>query len=368
MPGPQKKPKVAKGSLRIPNFRIPKSSVELRCLLARANLQSTTIHDIEPGYLGSGSGVNERQYALFLSFSPMTKSRHRLVKELKDFGLEKHWESAREIVEQSSEFSRYLAILKGVQTVTGMRPSSDAWPGAFKPTRDMQEQVVQVKGVSTLRESKRRAKPGSPGPPTRSTARRTIGRRLGRIIVDSFKPGHDHSESELDAISGPASGDTDAASTSSGDDGDPTFIADNDLPDADDEASVNTALILLLKELSQLIANVKNEWTVDHLSFSPKFGKAGYITITDGGLRSKATQAVLYIVEAKKRIIMQETAEIVGWLQQGVSSLLISTAIKTPGTHLQMRTYGPWNMLRPKDIKDFATLIVDMMLLAEEAV
>lgn len=217
-------------------------------------------------------------------------------------------------------------------SVPGLSPSSAAWPGAFKPTRDIQEQVVTVKGVSTLERSQKSRPGGTRRATTRarqedlSTGKKTIGRRLGRKVAGVLKRRRSSIESESDSMS--QSIFFDDPDVVSSEDDDPTYVEDDDkLPDADDETSVNTALILLLKEISHLIPNIKSDWTFDHLSFSPQFKKGSYTAITDGGLRSKTNQAIMYIVEAKRRvrsaryedIVMQEGAELVGWIQHGDS-------------------------------------------------
>ncbi|GLA61845.1 hypothetical protein ABZX51_002245 [Aspergillus tubingensis] len=405
-----KVPKVSKGQLRVTGFKIPKDLAQLKSMLAKDGLGSKTIHDIEPGHLGSGSDINQRQYAMFRAFSTPISRHSGFLKDMQEFGLEQTWDQARNIVNQSSEFRRYLALLQGVQTVSGLSPSSAAWPGAFKPTRDIQEQVVTVKGVSTLERSQK-SRPGGTRRATSakqedlSTSKKTIGRRLGRKVAEALKRGRSPIESESDSMSQSIFDDPDVVSS---EDDDPTYVEDDDkLPDADDETSVNTALILLLKEISHLIPNIKSDWTFDRLSFSPQFRRASYTAITDGGLRSKTNQAILYILEAKRRvrsqryeeIVMQEAAELVGWIQHGDSprpelkghlallsgdrhQIFVTFAScspdyqaylnpeighATPNTHMKMQTYGPYNTLVNRHMEDFAVVVVSLMLLAEKA-
>ncbi|OJI86046.1 hypothetical protein ASPTUDRAFT_116205 [Aspergillus tubingensis CBS 134.48] len=407
-----KVPKVAKGQLRVTGFKLPKSLKQLKSLLAKDGLGSKTIHEIEPGHLGSGSDINQRQYAMFRAFSTPIFRPSQLLKDMQDFGLDQTWDLARNIVNQSSEFRRYLALLQGVQTVSGLSPSSEAWPGAFKPTRDIQEQVVTVKGVSTLERSQKSRPGGTRRATTRakqedlSTGKKTIGRRLGRKVAGVLKRGRSSIESESDSMS--QSIFFDDPDVVSSEDDDPTYVEDDDkLPDADDETSVNTALILLLKEISHLIPNIKSDWTFDHLSFSPQFKKGSYTAITDGGLRSKTNQAIMYIIEAKRRvssqryeeIVMQEAAELVGWIQHGDSprpelkghlallsgdrhQIFVTFASCSPDyqaylnpeighatsdTHMKMQTYGPYNTLVNRHMEDFAVVVVSLMLLAEKA-
>ncbi|GJP90955.1 uncharacterized protein AlacWU_03854 [Aspergillus niger] len=405
-----KVPKVAKGELRVSGFKIPKHLEQLKSLLAKDGLGSKTIHEIEPGQLGSGSDINQRQYVMFRAFSPPILRHSKFLKHAHEFGLDQTLDRAKDIVNQSAEFRRYLALLQGVQTVSGLSPSSVAWPGAFKPTRDTQEQVVTVKGVSTLEKSQK-SRPGGTREATGarqenlSTGKKTIGRSLGRKVADVLKRGRSSYDSESDSMSRSIFDDQTMVSS---EDDDPTYVDDDDkLPDADDETSVNTALILLLKEISHLIPNIKSDWTVDHLRFSPRFRKASYTAITDGGLRSKTNQAVLYIVEAKRRvrsrkyeeIVMQEAAELVGWIQNGDSprpdlkghlallsgdrhELYVTFAscspdyqgylnpkigLATPDTHMRMQTFGPYNTLKGHHMENFAIIVISLMLLAEEA-
>ncbi|GLA31033.1 hypothetical protein ACMYSQ_008799 [Aspergillus niger] len=57
----RKAPKVAKGNLRVSGFKIPKDLTQLKSLLAKDGLGSKTIHEKEPGQLGFGSDINQRQ-------------------------------------------------------------------------------------------------------------------------------------------------------------------------------------------------------------------------------------------------------------------------------------------------------------------
>ncbi|RDK42078.1 hypothetical protein M752DRAFT_294054 [Aspergillus phoenicis ATCC 13157] len=66
----RKAPKVAKGNLRVSGFKIPKDLTQLKSLLAKDGLGSKTIHEIEPGQLGFGSDINQRQYVIFRKIEP----------------------------------------------------------------------------------------------------------------------------------------------------------------------------------------------------------------------------------------------------------------------------------------------------------
>lgn len=83
-----KVPKVAKGQLRVTGFKLLKSLKQLISLLAKDGLGSKTIHEIEHKHLGSGSDINQRQYAMFRAFSTPIFRHSRLLKDMQDFGLD----------------------------------------------------------------------------------------------------------------------------------------------------------------------------------------------------------------------------------------------------------------------------------------
>ncbi|BCS09086.1 hypothetical protein ALUC_21456A [Aspergillus luchuensis] len=74
-----KVPKVAKGQLRVTGFKLLKT---------KDGLGSKTIHEIEHKHLGSGSDINQRQYAMFRAFSTPIFRHSRLLKDMQDFGLD----------------------------------------------------------------------------------------------------------------------------------------------------------------------------------------------------------------------------------------------------------------------------------------
>ncbi|GKZ56024.1 hypothetical protein AnigIFM59636_000112 [Aspergillus niger] len=61
--------KVARENLRVSGFKIPKDLTPLKSLLAKDGLGSKTIHEIEPGQLGFGSDINQRNQSRTLWFT-----------------------------------------------------------------------------------------------------------------------------------------------------------------------------------------------------------------------------------------------------------------------------------------------------------
>lgn len=89
--------------------------------------------------------------------------------------------------------------------------------------------------------------------------------------------------------------------------------------DAEDRAAPNTAMILLLQAILDLVGGAKMEWILNHIHLRAESKNGHYSAFTDGGLRSMDGQGkILAIVEAKRRqrisrgsllIQMQEGAE-----------------------------------------------------------
>ena len=98
----------------------------------------------------------------------------------------------------------------------------------------------------------------------------------------------------------------------------------------DDEDIVVTALIPLLDEITDLIADTTLGWDLKHIQFRPiMFGKADYKTLTDGCLWVQETYEVKALLEMKKsarkgireKVMMQKTAEMAGWIMQSSETL-----------------------------------------------
>ena len=93
--------------------------------------------------------------------------------------------------------------------------------------------------------------------------------------------------------------------------------------DAEDEATPNAALLVLLQQITHLVENTGLEWVLNRTHFLAKFGgERKYNAYTDGVLRSIKHSDVFSIVETKRTmrdrskpaIIAQEACELVAWL------------------------------------------------------
>lgn len=216
---------------------------------------------------------------------------------------EQKWEEACSIVNSSSESRRYLNLVKENTRAQSLNADVDRWPGSFKPVRRFQEQVFTI-----YEKSNAYAKAvAAASAPTRTLRKRvtTIGRSLGQSLKDVFSP--DAGKMTGTGTAGPSS----------------QPAANLDLyPDAEDEAIVNTSLILLLEALADLVPGTMSEWVLNHVHFNAKFNNGSYNAYTDGVFWTSHSRIIQAIVEVKKRISfddpapfqMQETAEMVGWI------------------------------------------------------
>ncbi|QKX54094.1 uncharacterized protein TRUGW13939_01177 [Talaromyces rugulosus] len=178
------------------------------------------------------------------------------------------------------------------------------------------------------------------------------------------------------------------------------------LPPAEDEESVNIALVLLLQNLSDLVAQVDLEWVPNRHHFSVIFGTV-MNTITDGILRSrKDGQGIFCLLEAKKmmrrdndvNVKMQETAEIVGWIRSSPDKLetfrgrrfvisqnrhqifiiaatyddeyvrYLEGASSGPKSFLEEQSYGPYDTADLSDLKMFARAVVVITMAANATI
>lgn len=91
--------------------------------------------------------------------------------------------------------------------------------------------------------------------------------------------------------------------------------------EAEDEAIVNTALLLLLEAVNRLCRPANVEWTTHQVPLTSSFTEASFTAITDGALRSRDRKQILGSLEVKKlarsiqnrdAIRRQESAQTVG--------------------------------------------------------
>lgn len=134
---------------KIPNLKIPVNYSELNELIIRANLYGKTIHDMIQGAMFSGSKVSDLQYVMFRSvvepYIPSTKLDTRLSR----YGLERVWGLAKKIVSKSAKFMNLIIIVRENIEVNTLNERIEIWPGAFKPIRELREQIFGIGGTRT---------------------------------------------------------------------------------------------------------------------------------------------------------------------------------------------------------------------------
>jgi hypothetical protein len=285
----------------VPGFDIPRNKHMLRNLLQKVRAKGfNSINELGPDLFGSGSESTETQHILMRCITKAIKDRSRLRADLPLYGIDEFWHQASEIVAKSFDMQKYLFLVENRIPVGTIGPASELWPGSFKPSRDVQEQLAIIDNKCTMDASIRLDVPRPRRVPARTAA-------VPNIVLEQSSTGglFDNSDDERDYQ--------------------PTRTDDElvgDFPDSTDEASVNSAAILLLKELCSLVLSPNVEWVFDRVRFTPEFANGGYTACTDGALVTKESQRIIAVFEAKRGlrtkgirdIEMQEAAELVGWL------------------------------------------------------
>lgn len=265
----------------IPKFRIPEKVDSWQVLCQNGGLQGLTIHDVGTEHLGSGAKVGQKQYCLLRVLWPIVMLPMEFENERLSHGLEEVWDQAGNITAASEELQRYLSIVEDDIPIQTLTEFSENWPGSFKPVRTMQEHTKIVGGVS-------------------DRERPTMQPRAKRSRLRGIKSTLHLGKRALE-----------------------TMAMATDVPEAEDEATPNAAIILYLQSLSGLVPGVDVDWVLNRFHFAPNFRHGRYNAHTDGALRARGSGALIAIVETKKRgrfykdsdsIRMQEAAEVVGWL------------------------------------------------------
>ncbi|KAJ9270566.1 hypothetical protein DTO212C5_3355 [Paecilomyces variotii] len=263
---------------KIEGFFIPDDLDELAELLKATGLKKLTPYSLREKWLGSGSKVSQKQFASFRAIWPQMKSSDELTK--KDahlYGIDKFWEDAQDIATNFRGLQKFLAMIESDTSLKDIDADDDRYPSAFTASASSYTTQVTKKAKSKA--------------PARAR--------------DIFSP----RTSE------------DGGVRLSTEQGTSSYITDQDF-EAQDEATVNAAAVLLLRLCSGAVKESKFEFLFERLVFRPKFGKNGFTTCTDGAFRS--SQFILAILEAKKKsrhydtisIQVQETAEMVGFLME----------------------------------------------------
>ncbi|KAL3460934.1 hypothetical protein BJX64DRAFT_289872 [Aspergillus heterothallicus] len=383
-------------------FKVPRHRSALNGLFKKARPFGRSIHHLSDLMFASGSGTTEVQHIMLRVLSLRQQSRETLKSRLALYGIDESFEEAVVIVEQSTELQVYFSILENRIPVASLVPGLNPWPGAFKPARDLQEQLAVVGGVDTMDVSIRLDIPRPRNMTTRGVAALSGDSPIGDspYIIKGYDP--DATRGKKRHLASATSLEEETSHESSYSHQLDDEMA-KDLPDADDETSVNTALLLLLKELSFLVRKREVEWTVDRVRFAPQFAKGGFTTCTDGAFLLRHSNRIIAIVEAKRRlrskdpksIMMQEAAELVGWLldsraaefpglnshalliSQDRHQIFLSFAKITPEyldylrnpqsssrALMPIQPYGPYNIFLREHMEELATLIVALTLMA----
>ncbi|RDH27447.1 hypothetical protein BDQ94DRAFT_175609 [Aspergillus welwitschiae] len=173
------------------------------------------------------------------------------------------------------------------------------------------------------------------------------------------------------------------------------------------ESTVNTAFLSFLHALSDLCPQpAQRLWTTERKKLVADFGtpqpERKFVAYTDGQLEDATTGRILALVECKRswrdnhspKVDMQEVAEIVAWIKNfpAVAGAADSRVLLSKdGTELYicvfgyddgwlrymeggpgclsragfatMRRFGPWDICRPTDMRNYAQIIMALLLL-----
>ncbi|KAE8551462.1 hypothetical protein EYB25_005352 [Talaromyces marneffei] len=106
-----------KSEIDIEGFHIPRSVGELEALITKSKVAS--IHDLDEGYLGSGS--------------------------LGEYGLSQVWAQAIKIVKNDSQLKAYLGLISSGVPVTKVAFGQNVYPGFFAAVKYAQDQIKDVR-------------------------------------------------------------------------------------------------------------------------------------------------------------------------------------------------------------------------------
>lgn len=172
------------------------------------------------------------------------------------------------------------------------------------------------------------------------------------------------------------------------------------------EASVNAAFLAFLTAIAALLDQpIKRQWSTARRKLTADFGtpqrKRQYVAYTDGQLEEVSSHRILALVECKSGprgrhspgVDMQEVAQLVAWVKQHPAGpganrrvllskdgleLYISVFQYGPGWlrylnggpgsikhagFAYMQRYGPWNMKNKADLREFALIVIALLLL-----
>ncbi|KAJ9230655.1 hypothetical protein C8Q69DRAFT_517827 [Paecilomyces variotii] len=347
----------------IPFFSIPGNLAELQALLKEAGLFNKSIHDLPGKWLLSGSKVTQMQFLAFHIVFPRIATATRLVdRDLAQYGLHMFWREAQDILGRFDDFQKYLGLLVHQLSIEDISRDHPFFPSSLRILKDMQE-LCSPSYVSSKKGAVHRD-----------------AEHLSKRSVFGSKRRPD----EEDTLANTA----------------------NEEAEIETEATVNSALVVFLRELAWLVDDRNCEFVYDPLAEKASFSKdTSFTAITDGSLRRLNTGETLAILEVKKRkrrqepnaIPMQEAAELVCWLKSSYRStpfldghpLIISQdaheiflsfafldqlyleylqmpSVANPAwKYAAIQTYGPFKIDSAEDMNMFATLVISITLAAK---
>lgn len=224
-----------------------------------------------------------------------------MIEHLKHYGLEKVWEEAEDILADFEDFDKYLFLLKEQKSIKNVDRCDPAHPCSLKTLKSLQELTLDV----VIHPKKRHS--GEVG--SAATGHRSMKRRRAVNIRPSILP---------------YMGDTRSQSLEQPEDSARAAERLDTKIESQNEAVVNAALVVFLREFSDLVRGKNAEFTFDRVQMKAEFGeKSNFTSVTDGVFRVSSTHHVLAILEAKKRdrfkkrdlILQQEAAEFVCWVK-----------------------------------------------------
>lgn len=312
----------------VPNFIIPESLDTLSNLWAKAKI--SPIHELEQGYLGSGSKVTQTQYlALRIIRSSSIRKPEYIKRSSKRFGLDKIWNDATDRVARSTEYKAYLQLIRMGISVIDLASDHPSYPGSFKPVKRVQEQIAAVQDVDIPPEHRYRQWNQQLYKVAKSDTRKEKGKMAKlrpsfALKLSSRKPSQrDSARNAKELISAQVLEQSEGPPI-------PESAVEVDEPYVDKyyealyETTPNSALILLLQGVSELVERTGLEWTFDHIHLKASFDRGSFNAWTDGAFQTRGGKDILAIVEVKKKprerkemeILMQEGAEMVAWLMR----------------------------------------------------
>ncbi|KAL1845485.1 hypothetical protein Plec18170_009742 [Paecilomyces lecythidis] len=352
-------------------------------LLREAGLFSKSIHDLPPHLLLSGSKVTQAQFLSFHVVFPPLLSPYELIHEdLHLYNLNLSWMAAQVILGDFQDFEKYLGLLERGISINSISRDHSLFPPSLRTVKDLQELCLERKAFA-----KGTAHTGieiSARKPTRLAMKDLFGTK--RLRTDTATPPVNYPDEKVEV---------------------------------EHEATVNSALVIFLREISSLVDNPETEFVFDPMVEKATFSKeasaskeasvskkASFTAITDGVLRRLDTGEILAIFEVKKRdrskngglIRMQEAAEMACWFKNSyrkthflndhpliisqdrekifvsfasyddryIEYLQTATVQDPESRYASIQTYGPFNVNVKEDMLSFATLVVTITLAAKK--